>query len=121
MAMIKLVSEGIYSLIETRGQTKILTMEKHHRNHRFVWLSLPKIGDVLAKTSTTHNVDHIFATGKYRLYDVKNESDLTDLYHLELLTGEAWQGYLLPNKLPFGPKLRTRIIPTDELITKRTH
>jgi hypothetical protein len=53
------------------------------------------------------------------MYDVKDESTLTDLVHLELHAGIGiWQGYLLPTGLPAGSKIRNRIIPTKEIITK---
>jgi hypothetical protein len=51
------------------------------------------------------------------MYLVKDEPNLSDLTHLELLVGEGvWQGYLLPIGLPNGVK-RRKIIPTKEIIT----
>ena len=59
------------------------------------------------------------AVGKYRLYKVMDDPNLTDTWHLELAVGNGlWQGYLLPTGLPNNRKKRNRIIPTDELITK---
>ena len=41
---------------------------------------------------------------------VKDERELTDLEHLELLVGEGiWQGYLLTTGLPTDEKKRNRI------------
>ena len=61
----------------------------------------------------------VIASGKYRLYKVKDEPNFVDLFHLELLVGEGvWQGYLLPTGLPTAEKKRNRIIPAKEVITK---
>jgi len=56
--------------------------------------------------------------GNYRIYDVDDESNLTDLQHLELQAGrDVWQSYLLLTGLPDDHKKRSRIIPTGETIT----
>lgn len=114
--MIKLVDQGIYHLLETRGHTKILTLDKRQT---FAWIALEDIGEILVTSHKSHIVDHMLSAGNYRLYYVKDESTLTDLLHLELFVGDGmWQGYLLPTGLPDDEKKRNRIIPTKELITK---
>lgn len=114
--MIKLITQGTYHLIETKGHTKILTLD---RKQTFAWVNAEEIGEILVTTHKTHTVDHLLAAGKYRMYEVKDEPNITDLLHLELLAGEGmWQGYLLPTGLPDDEKKRNRIIPTKELITK---
>lgn len=114
--MIKLVEKGSYTLIETRAHTKILTLDK---KKIFAWVNAAAIGEILVTTYKQHQVDHILAVGKYRLYEVKDESKFVDLIHLELLVGDGvWQGYLLPTGLPTEEKKRNRIIPTNEVITK---
>lgn len=115
--MIKLVQEGQYKLIETKGQTKILLLGRKI----FAWVNAEEIGKILVTSHKSHKVDHILSTGKYRIYEVKEEPKLTDLVHLELLVGDGiWQGYLLPTGLPNEEKKRNRIIPTNETITKST-
>lgn len=115
--MIKLLSEGTYSLIETKNQTKILTLDN---KNIYAWVNVLEIGEILITSQKTHQQDQVLALGKYRLYEVKDEPDLTDLVHLELLVGEGtWQGYLLPTGLPDEIKKRNRIIPTNETITTR--
>lgn len=116
--MIKLMQEGPYTLIETKWQTKILLLDRE----MFAWVHAVDIGEILVTSHKSHNVDHVLATGKYRLYAVKDEPRLTGLLHLELLVGNGtWQGYLLPTGLPTDKKKRNRIIPTIEIITKSTH
>ncbi len=116
--MIKILQTGHYHLVETKGQTKILVFDKEKT---WAWINAGDIGEILVTSHTTHKVDHVLALGRYRLYEVKDEPNLTDLIHLELLVGEGvWQGYLLPTGLPTDEKKRNRIIPTNETITKST-
>lgn len=116
--MITLMQKGKYTLIETRGQTKILILDKKV----FAWVYAADIGEILVASHVSHAVDHIVSIGKYRMYKVEKEPHLSDQLHLELFVGEGhWQGYLLPTGLPTDAKKRTRIIPTQELITKSLH
>lgn len=116
--MIQLLDEGAYELIETKGQIKILTLDK---KKSFAWINAKGIGEILVVSHTSHKADCILSVGKYRLYKVKNEPHLTDLIHLELFVGNGqWQGYLLLTGLPTDKKKRNRIIPTTEVITKTT-
>lgn len=117
--MIKLIQQGTYTLIETTGHTKILRLDN---KKVFAWIVAREIGEILVASHKVHKTDHILTTGKYRIYEVKDEPKFTDLIHLELLTGEGvWQGYLLPTGLPNDKKKRNRIIPTGEIITKSTN
>jgi hypothetical protein len=114
--MIKVLDQGTYHLIETKGQTKILTLDK---KKSFAWVNAADIGEILVTSHKSHEVDHFLAVGKYRLYDVADEKHFTDLQHLELFVGEGvWQGYLLTSGLPDDEKKRNRIIPTKETITR---
>lgn len=114
--MIKLLQEGKYDLIETKGQTKILFLGK---DKVYAWINAKNIGEILISTYKSHKADYLLSTGKFRLYKVKEEPNFVDLIHLELLVGEGiWQGYLLPTGLPDSRKNRNRIIPTKEIITK---
>ncbi len=117
--MIKLINEGNYQLIETKGQTKILTL---NNKKTFAWVNLDEIGEILVSSHKKHITDNLLAIGKFRHYDVKDEPGLTDLEHLELFVGSGkWQGYLLTTGIPTEKNKRKRIIPTDEIITKSTH
>jgi hypothetical protein len=114
--MIKLLREGIYQLTETKGQTKILTLDN---KDTYAWVNAIDIGEILVTSHKAHKADCILAKGAYRMYEVKDEPDLVDITHLELLVGEGlWQGYLLLSGLPTDKKKRNRIIPTTEVITK---
>lgn len=116
--MIKTIQNGEYTLLETKGHVKILTLD---RKATFAWINAQNIGEILVASHNPHKADHTLAIGKYRIYEVKNEPNITDLIHLELMIGEGkWQGYLLLNGLPKGQKKRNRIIPTDEIITHVT-
>lgn len=120
--MIQLIKDGSYKLTETKGQVKVLTLDNQHNplsGKTFAWINAAGIGEILVSSHNAHKTDNILAIGKYRIYDVKDEPSLTDLYHLELLVGNGkWQGYLLTTGLPTAKKIRKRIIPTDEIITK---
>lgn len=112
--MIKLVKEGKYELFESKSQTKILTLDKKI----YAWINAQGIGEILVYIYKIPPLDCILSAGNYRLYEVKNEPNLTDLLHLELFVGNGiWQGYLLISGLPGRGKKRVRIIPTNEKIT----
>lgn len=114
--MIKLIQEGSYQLIETKGQIKILTLDGQQT---YAWINVSEIGEILVSSHNPHKTDNILALGRYRLYQVRDEPKLTDLEHLELFVGDGkWQGYLLTTGMPNLNEKRKRIIPTDELITK---
>ena len=123
--MIKLLKAGHYRLIETKGQTKILTLDSRRGSQStktYAWINLSEIGEILISSHHPHLADNILSLGQYRLYSVQKEPLLTDLKHLELFVGDGtWQGYLLPTGLPTTLNKRRRIIPTNELITKSAH
>lgn len=113
--MIRLLKDGAYKLIETKKQTKILIMDK---NAIYQFWHLP-VGEIIISTYEKDIFDSIFSYGRYRLYEVKKEKDLTDHMHLELFVGNGiWQGYLLPTGLPTEKKKITTIMVTEEIITK---
>jgi len=112
--MISLYRSGVYRLIETKHHTKILYLSFDV----FAWLEPTGIGEILVASYKKHKADCVLSMGRYNLYDVKDEPNLSDQQHLELDVGMSnWQGYLLPTGLPDSHKKRSRIIPTDEIIT----
>lgn len=112
--MIHIYKRGIYRLVETKRHTKVLELD----GTAYAWVEPVHIGEILVVTRRHHKTDCVLATGRYRLYEVKDEPDLTDLTHLELEVGRGqWQGYLLLTGLPDESKKRARIIPTTERIT----
>lgn len=114
--MIKLLQSGDYHLIETHGHTKILNL---NGKKSYAWVPAGNIGEILVTSHKTHTVDHTLAAGKFRLYEVQGEKQFSSSPHLELLVGKGiWQGYTLPKGLPNEKKIRNRIIPTNELITR---
>lgn len=103
-------------MIETKGQTKILTLDN---KKTYAWVNVEEIGEILITSHKTHETDNILSVGDYRLYDVDDDPNLVDLQHLELSVGDGmWQGYLLLTGLPSDKDKRNRIIPTEEVITK---
>lgn len=112
--MITIFKTGTYKLTETKNNTKIL----HLDDDAYIWISAKKIGQVLVANPKTYRTDRVISAGNYIIYDVEDEPYLTDLQHLELEYGvHAWQGYLLTTGLPDDKKKRSRIIPTQQLIT----
>jgi hypothetical protein len=112
--MKKLLKKGKYTLIETKGNTKILILESLGI---FAWINAEKIGGILVKAHNKFKLESILAMGDYKLYNVKEEPKLVDLEHLELMVGDgSWQGYLLPKGIPSSKEKRHRIIPTNELV-----
>ena len=112
--MITSVRSGSYKLIETKHNTKVLYLDKDI----YAWIEPKGIGEILVTSRRHHRTDCILSVGAYHLYKVVDEPTLADHLHLELEVGRnAWQGYLLLTGLPTRQKPRTRIIPTDEVIT----
>ena len=114
--MVRTLESGKYKLIETWGHTKIL---QFNGKKSYAWIVAKNIGELLVSTSKKHAADYVLSVGGYRMYKVIDEPDLIDGVHLELLAGDGvWQGYLLPTGFPTKNKVRNRIIPTKELLTK---
>jgi len=112
--MIYLDETGTYELVETKRHIKILCLS----GAIYAWLEPKDIGEILILSKRNHTVNCILSIGHYRLYRVTNEPGLVDLAHLELEVGnDTWQSYLLLTGLPTKHKKRSRIIPTNELIT----
>lgn len=117
--MIRTANQGKFKLFETFDKTTILELDG---NQNYAWVSAGKIGDILIFSKNKFKESNILSMGNYRIYEVKDEPELTDLEHLELYIGDGkWQGYLLPTGLPKLNDKRNRIIATNELITKSTH
>jgi len=113
--MIRLLDSGLYKLIETKHGTKILYLDKK----TFAWVDNTNVGEILVASRKQHKTDCVLSLGRYRLYDVDDEPDLSDQTHLELEAGgRHWQGYLLLSGLPNSVKKRGRIIPTKEVISE---
>jgi len=121
--MIRLIGNGRYLLIETKNWPKVITLENNFgRKSRYAMTSTNGTREILKADQQPHEAECILAAGKYRLYEVKNEPGIKTCKHLELFIGEGyWQGYLLPAGFPIERKTGKKIIPTKELITKRTH
>lgn len=116
--MIMLLTSGIYKLMETKDQTKILYLD----DTVYAWVQAAGIGEILVASHKGHVTDTVLAVGEYRLYDVRDETHYSTHEHLELEVGMGiWQGYLLLTGLPTRVKKRRRIIPTREVISDREH
>ncbi|NCU38419.1 hypothetical protein EOL96_05170 [Candidatus Saccharibacteria bacterium] len=112
--MMQLIKNGTYRLIETKHNTKVLSLD----DDTYAWVEPPAIGEILVVTHVDHVTDCILSLGRYNLYDVKDEPGVTDMLHLELEVGQdVWQGYLLLTGLPNDEKKKARIIPTREIIS----
>jgi len=112
--MITLHRSGQYKLIETKSDTKVLYLD----NDIYAWVEPAHMGEILVFSHKVHKTDYLLSMGMFKLYDVEDESALSDQMHLELEVGESqWQGYLLLSGLPDDNHRRVRIIPTNEIIT----
>ena len=111
--MINLLRTGHYKLIDTKGGRRILLLD----NDQYAWIDAKDIGQILVYSENRQTYDDILSAGLYKLYEVRDEPDLTDLQHLELEVGDGLkQGYLLLTGLPTVSKKRSRIITTDQLV-----
>jgi hypothetical protein len=112
--MISVIQSGQYKLIETKHNTKILYLD----NLTYAWVEPQNIGELLVASRRVHKTDCMLSLGHYFIYDVVNESALSDQIHLELEVGKNhWQGYLLLSGLPDKNKKRVRILPSQEIIS----
>lgn len=112
--MIRTIRHGFYKLIESKNHTKLLQLDKD----LYAWLRLANYGEMLVVSHRNHPVGSLLSTGRYNLYTVDEEPEVADHIHLELEAGLGkWQGYLLLTGLPNDHKIRSRIIPTHEIIT----
>lgn len=112
--MIGIDQTGFYKLIETKSNTKVLYLGRQV----YAWIEPKDIGEILVVSRRVHRTDCVLAMGRYNIYDVFDEPNLSDMQHLELEVGRNnWQGYLLLTGLPNKNKKRARIIPSHEIIT----
>ncbi len=112
--MIRMLEKGKYLLFETKNHTRMLSLDA---SNNYAWI-YTKVGEILVMSDEEFTPKEAISQGNYRIYSVKGEPDFTDLMHLELFVGDGkWQGYLLPTRFPDLKKKRSRIIPTDEVIT----
>lgn len=112
--MIKLLTKGKYRLLGTKDHKTMLYLDRQG----YHWNYAPRIGELLTFSKHAHKQNYILVQGNYKIYGVKNEPKLVDLNHLELSVGQGqWQGYLLLTGLPTNKKIRSRIVPTDEIIS----
>jgi len=114
--MIKTIAKGDYRLIISSDNSKILFLG----DQAYHWANAKGIGELLTFSKHEHKIQYILAEGKYKIFKVKDEPKLVDLEHLELSLGKGnWQGYLLLTGLPNKDKIRSRIIASKELISKK--
>ena len=111
--MIKLITEGDYKLIRTKDHHNLLYLG----SQGYMWSYAKAIGELLTFSKHPHKQEYLLSEGEYNLYQVKDEPNYVDLPHLELSVGKKWQGYLLLTGLPTKNKIRSRIVPTDEVIS----
>ena len=109
--MIKVVSKGDYILYEDHNKRKILKLG----DAKLLYWTDSKI---IQAMNNSANPKDTLSLGKYRLYKILDEPQLTNNYHLELYVGnKQWRGYLLSSNI-----LKTRmpvvaISATNELIS----
>lgn len=116
--MINLIKIGRYCLVGTKDKKRMLSLD----DDDYLWAYAKGIGEILTLAKQPHKTEYILARGDYRIYDVKDEPKYVDLRHLELSVGpNEWQGYLLLTGLPRLGKIRSRMVPTDEVVSLGNH
>ena len=114
--MICIIRKGQYRLIETKNHIKVLYLD----DDVYAWPNTEQYGEMLVTSHREHKTDAILSSGRYFLYDVDDEKEFNDNFHLELEVGaDKWQGYLLLTGLPDDHKKRGKIIATNEVIKGR--
>jgi hypothetical protein len=112
--MFSIERQGSYKLTESRLQIKALYLDKTS----YAMLFIDSLGEMISTARTPKPTDYTLSIGRYRVYNVQDEPDMTEGLHLELEVGDdIWQGYLLPNGLPGKNSIRGCLLPTRELIT----
>lgn len=115
--MIRVLNEGEYKLAVTPSHEKILFLDRR----TYTWLFSRGKGQLLAHGTKNYKTDHLLAQGRYRLYDVVDEAELSGYKHLELcLGGYKWQGYILLKGLPTARHPKAMIFATKEIISSPT-
>lgn len=113
--MITVLQTGTYQLYK-QDSTRLLTL---NGKKRYLWQKNHGPTEYLTLLPRQERTAELSASGAFRLYDVKKETNLTDGMHLELFVGEGcWERYLLPDKLPNVKAKVSDIVKTDECITK---
>lgn len=114
--MIKLLESSTYKLIETKNNTKALMLDDRDV---FFWKNYGCSGNLEYIKFDPSQICCLLNINNYRLYEVKNEPDLTSGMHLELYVGKSkWQSYLLKSGLPTIKKQKKPVSVTIETITK---
>lgn len=114
--MIKLLQSGGYKLLETKDNITVLHLDN---KNAYVWKNVETKGDLQYIKFNPEKICCFLALGNYRLYEVKDETNLTSGNHFELYVGKSkWQGYILPNGLPHTITAKKPIKQTPEIITK---
>jgi hypothetical protein len=112
--MITSLQKGTYKLFETKEQVKILTLD----GNMYAWNIAKNIGELFVTSSDLIKTDKLLATGRYRLHQIQDDPELSELQHLKLNVGERlWQGYILLTGLPSEENESGRIIPTRTMVS----
>lgn len=113
--MIAVLQRGLYRLLQTKSQTKILIFDDRDI---YAWVDIGNGGEILIVSDKNFEDGTLLCLGSYRMYKVKDEQNLSNDIHLELQVGLGeWQGYILPTGLPTNKKKRSSILATKELVT----
>lgn len=111
--MIKLLTKGVYELVWTKDEKRVLYLG----GQGYLWSHAKGIGELLTFSKHAHKTSYVLTKGQYKIYAVKKEPKYVDLQHLELSIGDGgWQGFLLLTGLPTKTKIRSKIVPTEEII-----
>jgi len=111
--MIQVLKHGEYRLDEAETLSRIFILDN---SKYFNWNT--SAGELTDCTKDKPKINSTLSIGKYFLYNVTNETILTNCLHLELLLGKRkWQAYILPLGFPTKKQRNVKILPTKEIIT----
>lgn len=114
--MIKLLESSTYKLVETKNNLKALMLDDRDF---FLWKNYGCSGKLEYIRFDPGQVCCLLNINNYRLYEVKDEPNLTAGMHLELHVGKRkWQSYLIEKGLPTIKNKKKPVASTNETITK---
>jgi hypothetical protein len=114
--MLRLISQGDYKLMDNSDINQILLLNDVKAYS--ITSTLDGV-EIVATTFNKQRQSQVQAGGKYRLYEVDEETGLSSAHHLELEIGNGhWRCYLLPDGLPISRSRGAKIARTEEIITR---
>lgn len=104
--------QGRYTLFETPRQNRILVLGD---TQWFAWVGGEQ-GEILVRSDADHERDRTIQEGEFYLVNFEDDPDFTDVPHLFLEQGGAFQEVILPNGLPTDDDPQKRVVGTEKTV-----